>query len=46
MIEMVRRRHLNVTVGSNGLMLNAEMARDLVRLGVGSPGHLGGRRQA
>jgi len=34
MIEMVRRRDLAVTVGSNGLLLTAEMARDLVRLGV------------
>jgi len=34
MIEMVRRHDLAVTVGSNGLMLTAEMARDLVRLGV------------
>jgi len=31
---MVRRRDLNVTVGSNGLMLTTEMARDLVKLGV------------
>jgi molybdenum cofactor biosynthesis enzyme MoaA len=34
MIELVRRRDLAVTVGSNGLLLTTEMARDLVRLGV------------
>jgi len=34
MIEMVRGRGLAVTVGSNGLLLTAGMARDLIRLGV------------
>jgi len=34
MIEAVRERDLAVTVGSNGLLLNTQMARELVRLGV------------
>lgn len=34
MIETVRRRNLAVTVGSNGLMLAKDKARELVRLGV------------
>ena len=34
MIQTVRRRDLAVTLGSNGLLLDAEMARELVRLGV------------
>jgi tungsten cofactor oxidoreducase radical SAM maturase len=34
MIQAVRERNLAVTVGSNGLLLDAEMARELVRLGV------------
>ncbi len=34
MIEAVRKRDLAVTVGSNGLMLKAETARELVKLGV------------
>ena len=34
MIEAVRERDIAVTVGSNGLLLNADMARELVRLGV------------
>jgi tungsten cofactor oxidoreducase radical SAM maturase len=34
MIEAVRRRDLAVTVGSNGLLLKPQMARELVRLGV------------
>jgi tungsten cofactor oxidoreducase radical SAM maturase len=34
MIQKVRERDLNVTLGSNGLLLSAEMARELVRLGV------------
>ncbi len=34
MIEAVRKRNLAVTIGSNGLLLDAEMSRELVRLGV------------
>jgi tungsten cofactor oxidoreducase radical SAM maturase len=34
MIEAVRARNLAVTVGSNGLLMNAEVARELVKLGV------------
>jgi tungsten cofactor oxidoreducase radical SAM maturase len=34
MIETVRQRNTGVTLGSNGLLLDAEMARELVRLGV------------
>jgi tungsten cofactor oxidoreducase radical SAM maturase len=34
MIEAVRERNLAVTVGSNGLLLSTEMARELVKLGV------------
>ena len=34
MIEAVRERNLAVSVGSNGLLLNVDMARELVRLGV------------
>jgi len=34
MIEAVRKRNLAVTVGSNGLLLKPDMARELVRLGV------------
>jgi len=34
MIQAVRRRDLAVTLGSNGLLLDAEMARELIRLGV------------
>jgi tungsten cofactor oxidoreducase radical SAM maturase len=34
MIETVRRRNVAVTLGSNGLLLNAEMAHELVKLGV------------
>ncbi len=34
MIEAVRKRDLAVTVGSNGLLLKPQMARELVRLGV------------
>jgi tungsten cofactor oxidoreducase radical SAM maturase len=34
MIQAVRERGLAVTVGSNGLLMDAEMARELVRLGV------------
>jgi tungsten cofactor oxidoreducase radical SAM maturase len=34
MIETVRQRITAVTLGSNGLLLSAEMARELVRLGV------------
>ncbi|MCK9362513.1 MAG: tungsten cofactor oxidoreductase radical SAM maturase [Syntrophales bacterium] len=34
MIEAMRRRGLAVSVGSNGLLLNQEKARELVRLGV------------
>jgi tungsten cofactor oxidoreducase radical SAM maturase len=34
MIETVRQRNTAVTLGSNGLLLSAEMARELVRLGV------------
>lgn len=34
MIEAVRRLDLAVTIGSNGLLLTAAVARDLVRLGV------------
>jgi len=34
MIQLVRERNLPVTVGSNGLLLNAEVASELVRLGV------------
>jgi tungsten cofactor oxidoreducase radical SAM maturase len=34
MIETVRKRNTPVTLGSNGLLLGAEMARELVRLGV------------
>ncbi len=34
MIEAVRQRDLAVTVGSNGLLLKPNMARELVRLGV------------
>jgi len=34
MIEAVRKRDIAVTVGSNGILLNADMARELVRLGV------------
>jgi tungsten cofactor oxidoreducase radical SAM maturase len=34
MIEAVRERNLAVTVGSNGLLMDAEMARELVKLGV------------
>lgn len=34
MIRVVREQDLAVTVGSNGLLLNSEMARELVRLGV------------
>lgn len=34
MIQAVRKRNLAVTLASNGLLLDAEMARELVRLGV------------
>jgi len=34
MIEAVRKRNLAVTIGSNGLLMDAEMARELVKLGV------------
>ncbi len=34
MVEAVHQRNLAVTLGSNGLLLDAEMARELVRLGV------------
>jgi len=34
MIEAVRKRDLAVTLGSNGLLLNSEMALELVKLGV------------
>ncbi len=34
MIEAVRARGLNVTVGTNGLLLDRAVARELVRLGV------------
>jgi tungsten cofactor oxidoreducase radical SAM maturase len=34
MIGTVRKRNMAVTLGSNGLLLSAEMARELVRLGV------------
>ncbi|MBI5966436.1 MAG: tungsten cofactor oxidoreductase radical SAM maturase [Deltaproteobacteria bacterium] len=34
MIRAVRQRDLAVTVGSNGLRLDGQMARDLIRLGV------------
>jgi len=34
MIGAVRKRNMAVTLGSNGLLLDAEMARELVRLGV------------
>jgi tungsten cofactor oxidoreducase radical SAM maturase len=34
MIEAMRQRDLAVTIGSNGLMMNQEMARALVELGV------------
>lgn len=34
MVEAVRRRDLAVTIGSNGLLLTPDVARDLVRLGV------------
>jgi len=34
MIGAVRKRDLAVTLGSNGLLLDAEMARELVKLGV------------
>jgi len=34
MIQAVRKRNLAVTLGSNGLLLNAEIACELVRLGV------------
>jgi tungsten cofactor oxidoreducase radical SAM maturase len=34
MVQAVRQRDLAVTLGSNGLLLDAEMARELVRLGV------------
>ena len=34
MIRAVRERGVSVTLASNGLLLNAEMARELVRLGV------------
>jgi tungsten cofactor oxidoreducase radical SAM maturase len=34
MIKAVRKRHMAVTVGSNGLLLSSEMARELVKLGV------------
>ncbi len=34
MIGTVRKRNMAVTLGSNGLLLDAEMARELVRLGV------------
>ena len=34
MIQAVRKRDLAVTLGSNGLLLNNEMALELVRLGV------------
>jgi tungsten cofactor oxidoreducase radical SAM maturase len=34
MIEAVRKRDLAVTVGSNGLLLKPEKARELIRLGV------------
>jgi len=34
MIGTVRRRNMAVTLGSNGLLLDAEMARELVKLGV------------
>jgi tungsten cofactor oxidoreducase radical SAM maturase len=34
MIGTMRKRDMAVTVGSNGLLLDAEMARELVRLGV------------
>jgi len=34
MIRAMRERDIAVTVGSNGLLMNAEMARKLVRLGV------------
>ncbi len=34
MIATVRKRNLSVTLGSNGLLLDTEMARELVKLGV------------
>jgi tungsten cofactor oxidoreducase radical SAM maturase len=34
MIQRVRERNLAVTLGSNGLLLDVEMAREIVRLGV------------
>ncbi len=34
MIEAVRKRDLAVTIGTNGLLLNDRVARELVRLGV------------
>jgi tungsten cofactor oxidoreducase radical SAM maturase len=34
MIATVRKRNLSVTLGSNGLLLDAGMARELVKLGV------------
>jgi tungsten cofactor oxidoreducase radical SAM maturase len=34
MIEAVRKRNIAVTLGSNGLLLDAEMVRELVKLGV------------
>lgn len=34
MIGVVRKRNIAVTLGSNGLLLEIEMARELVRLGV------------
>lgn len=34
MVEAVRKRDLAVTVGSNGLLLDAAMSKELIRLGV------------
>jgi len=34
MVQSVRERDLAVTIGSNGLLLDASMARELIRLGV------------
>jgi tungsten cofactor oxidoreducase radical SAM maturase len=34
MIQAIRKRNIAVTIGSNGLLMNAEMACELVRLGV------------
>jgi len=34
MVKAIRKRDIAVTIGSNGLLMNPEMARELVRLGV------------